>query len=125
MNVSRLTASKRFRAISLAVAAAVVMAAGLVPACGSMCCPKPADATIFAPMPCCTTPTMSPSSAARTQPVTLSVATAAPDHSFAATIDWSDPPEPPRSVRVPSIGPSAAHHRPAPPLFLRNAQFLI
>lgn len=121
--------STRFRAMSLALAVIAVLAAGVLPVCGGMCCPVSGTVTnIHAQMPCCAGAT----SFARGDSLRL------PPASFAGL---SSPPQmwvpvavversgaslqsPPR-VQATLTTASAARHEPHPPLFLLNAQFLI
>jgi hypothetical protein len=102
----------------LMLAAIVVIAAGLLPACGSICCAGDAETVIHRPMPCCETqPRLERSEAVR-MPQATSVSI--PAH-VAAPVTTVETP----ASRALALAPLPERHEPSPPLFLRNAQLLI
>lgn len=111
-----------FRRLTLALVAIAMLTGAAVPACGDGgCCAIGEEASLHRDMPCCDEPTVS-----SRETVQLLPATPAP-HSAAVPVAVLDAPAhtaPPR-VRPTFAVASFAHHDPAPPLFLLNAQFLI
>jgi hypothetical protein len=110
------------RATAFALAAIVLIAAGIGPACvPGLCCPVNETASIHAQMPCCAgdAPTMSPREVGRMRPATVSIIAqqAAP-----AVIELAQPPAPVQTAVIVIV---EAPPDSSPPLFLRNAQLLI
>jgi hypothetical protein len=100
------------------LAAVFVLAAGIAPACGSICCAAESAATIHASMPCCETqPKIERSEALRLpQATTVSIPAA-----VAAPVTAIETP----ASRAIAAAALPSQHQPSPPLFLRNAQLLI
>lgn len=112
----------------LALAVITVLASGVLPACGGMCCPVAEDeAAVHAQMPCCAEPTFSPSDALRLLPATFAGLSSSPQTWVPVAVverPGTFEVSPPRVQATLTIA-SRAHHEPTPPLFLLNAQFLI
>jgi hypothetical protein len=102
----------------LMLAAIVVLAAGILPACGSICCAGEADTVIHRPMPCCDAQPRLERPDALRMPQATSVSIPA---GVAAPLTAIETP----ASRALAIAPLPARHEPSPPLFLRNAQLLI
>ena len=100
------------------LAAVVVLAAGVLPACGSICCADKADTVIHRAMPCCETQPRVERSEAVRMPQATSVSVPA---GVAAPLTTIETP----ASRALSLAPPAERHETSPPLFLRNAQLLI
>lgn len=112
--------SRRLGAWGLTLALIAVIAAAVIPTCAdSLCCIPGGEARVKAQMACCE-PSIS-SGDVRQQPMTFTAQAFLPQTDAPAATTF----EPPvlRADSPPGI--SAAHHQPSPPLFLRNAQFLI
>lgn len=106
---------RKVRAAILTLTALMVLAAGLVPACGELCCKRAGTPTVHAQMPCCE-PSLAqrdtrpqPATAAHIEPVVVeqavvTIAAAPVEQHYAAE----------------SLAPHTT-----PPLFLLNEQFRI
>ncbi|HYH09013.1 MAG TPA: hypothetical protein VEK11_18310 [Thermoanaerobaculia bacterium] len=111
-----------FRLASCALALIVVLASVILPTCGGICCPKTADASIHAQMPCCAgESSMASREASPAHPATFAPRATAPVAVVALPCDVPPAPRIQRTELVADRTP----HEPAPPLFLLNAQFLI
>jgi hypothetical protein len=118
--------TRRIRTGMLMLAAFALIAAGLAPLCGALCCPAaPAAISMHAAMPCCA----GEASMARSEDMREQQSTTA-----TARVDVSPPAVGvvsviARQANAPSgrheVTRSAAQQQPSPPLFLLNAQFLI
>lgn len=116
--------SRRVGAFGLTVALLAVLAAAVIPTCAdSLCCALTGEKTVAPEMPCC-----EPSISSRNfdmQPAKVEARQASPDAALHAAV----PPAAlkaaaPSRLRLVRVVPSAGAP-PSPPLFLRNAQFLI
>lgn len=108
---------------SLFLAALILIAAGILPTCGGICCPRSADANavMHREMPCCEPgASVAPREAVRLQPATFSNFTQTP---APAILTSSEPSQPSRVCHTSPL--SDERGRPSAPLFLRNAQLLI
>jgi len=123
------TPHRTVRGICLALAIALTLAAGALPACGGMCCPlQPEAPTLHAEMPCCATqPAFAPQDAVRLQPAMVAGLRSIPQ-------GWAPDVLVERSFTTVTSSPrvqttldtaSLTLREPAPPLFLLNSQFLI
>ena len=100
------------------LAAVVVLAAGVFPACGSICCADKADTVIHRAMPCCETQPRVERAEAVRMPQATSVSVPAGVAAPATAIVS-------QAARALAIAPLPERHETSPPLFLRNAQLLI
>lgn len=100
------------------LAAILVLAAGIIPACGSICCANAATATIHGTMPCCETQPRIERSEAMRMPQAASASIPAHVAAPATTVETP-------SSRTLAVAPLPSRHEASPPLFLRNAQLLI
>ena len=111
-----------FRLAHCALALLVVLASVTLPACGGICCPKAAEASVHAEMPCCAgASAMTPREASPAQPATFArvatpIAVLTRPAAFA---------ESPALVRSAPHVDRETPHEPTPPLFLMNAQVLL
>ena len=99
------------------LAAVIVLAAGIFPACGDICCADKAETVVHRPMPCCDEQPRVERSEAVRMPQATSVSVRSIAAAPVATITPAS--------RALSLTPLAERHETSPPLFLRNAQFLI
>lgn len=111
------------RAAILMAVALAMLAAGLPPCTGALCCKNEKTATVHAEMPCCV-----PSVArrdARTEPSTAAQPALPRQTQIAVTLVTHLPAPPARNVAHARTYAGAAAPPPASPLFLLHEQFLI
>ncbi|HEY0156666.1 MAG TPA: hypothetical protein VGF28_05175 [Thermoanaerobaculia bacterium] len=113
------TATRRTRAGILMLAAFFVLAAGIVPACGSFCCAREAADSMHAAMPCCESQPKLERAQVLRMPQATSVSLPAAHVAAPVTAPASPP------ARALTLAALPGMHEPSPPLFLRNAQLLI
>lgn len=124
------TRAMRHRTMNVALAAILVLAAGVLPACVCVhraCCLSLPDApTVHSQMPCCDVPSVAPRDLVRVQPATFAGLSPSPQP-WASVAVVMQPDASPSSSRVQATLATVtlAHYEPSPPLFLLNAQFLI
>jgi hypothetical protein len=117
---------RRFRAIGLALATIVVLAAGILPACvPGMCCPVTDTPTVHTQMPCCQgQDSIASSDLDEVRPATFAGHSFKPQTWAVAAVSTQTA-SPVAHIAATRNRGRDAHHQPSPPLFLLNAQFLI
>jgi hypothetical protein len=105
------------------LAALIVFAAAVLPACGGLCCTAADEAAMHAAMPCCAAESSLAPTDARPIPPATTLATSA--LTPPAPLPVAAILTPAATQLLPRGIVSTAHHEPSPPLFLLNAQFLI
>jgi len=111
------------RAAILMAVALTVLAAGLLPCAGTLCCKAEKTATMHAQMPCCV-PSMAQRDT-RTEPSTAAAIALPLQQEIATTVATSISEPPARNDAHARTFADAPAPPPTPPLFLLNEQFLI